>query len=99
MVVGDTGLILYLDSKFPDPFYGYFFVVLFTAINREQHIDDQTAKYLNHEAILTSVNQMVDSEVSFPPSKEFFYVPSEFVNKSGLFCINLYKVFVGNGQG
>jgi len=44
MVVGDARLILYLDSKFPDPFHGYFFVVLFPAINREQHIGDQAAK-------------------------------------------------------
>ena len=41
MVVGDAGLILYLDTKFPDPFYADFFIVLLTAIDGEQEIGDQ----------------------------------------------------------
>ena len=48
MVVGDAGLILYLDAKFPDPFYADFFVVLFTAINGKQQVGDQASEYLDH---------------------------------------------------
>ena len=48
MVVGDTGLILYLDTKFPDPFYTDFFVVLLTAIDGKQKIGNQAGKYLDH---------------------------------------------------
>ena len=41
MVVGDEGFILNLDTKSPDPFYADFFVVLFTAIDNKQEVDDQ----------------------------------------------------------
>ncbi|NQT56502.1 MAG: hypothetical protein HQ551_09765 [Desulfobacteraceae bacterium] len=41
MVVGDAGLILNLDSKFPDPFYADFFIVLVTTIDSNQEIGDQ----------------------------------------------------------
>jgi len=86
MVIGDAGLILYLDTKLPDPFYANFFIMLLTAIDSKQEVGDQTGKYLDHETILTSGNQMVDCKVTFPPCKEFLYIPSEFVNKSDLFC-------------
>ena len=36
MVVGASGLILYLDTKFPDPLYADFFVVLLRAIDGKQ---------------------------------------------------------------
>jgi hypothetical protein len=48
MVVGDAGLILYLDPKFPDRFYADFFVVLLTTIDGKQVVGDQAAKYLDH---------------------------------------------------
>ena len=44
MVVGDAGLILYLDAKFPDPFYADFFVVLLTAIDGQQEIGNQAGE-------------------------------------------------------
>ena len=37
----DAGLIVYLDAKFPDPFYTDFFVVLLTAIDGKQEVGDQ----------------------------------------------------------
>ena len=33
VAAGNAGLILYLDTKFPDPFYADFFIVLLTAID------------------------------------------------------------------
>ena len=41
MVVGDAGLILNLDSKFPDSFYADFFIVLVTTIDGKQEIGNQ----------------------------------------------------------
>ena len=79
-VVGNAGLILYLDAKLPDPFYADFFVVLLTAIDSKQEVSDQAGKYLDHQSILASGNQMVDFEMAFPPGKEFLDVPSELVN-------------------
>ena len=38
MLVGDAGLILYFDTKFPDPFYADFFVVLLTAMDGKQKV-------------------------------------------------------------
>jgi hypothetical protein len=32
---------------------------------------------------------MVDSEMAFPPAKEYLYVPSELVNKSNLLCCQI----------
>ena len=86
MVVGDAGLILYPHPKSLDPSYADFFVALLAAVNGKQEVDDQSGKYLDHQAILSSGNQMVDSEVMFPLRKDFPYVPSEPVNKSNLLC-------------
>jgi len=48
MVIGDAGLILYLDTKFPDPFYADFFVVLLTTIDGKEEIGNQAGEYLDH---------------------------------------------------
>ena len=48
MVIGYTGLILDFDTKFPDPFYADFFVVLLTAIDGQQEIGNQAGEYLDH---------------------------------------------------
>ena len=48
IVIGDAGLILYLDTKLPDPFYANFFIMLLTAINSKQEVGDQPGKYLDH---------------------------------------------------
>jgi len=58
MLVGASGLVLYLDANFPDPFNADFFVVLLTAIDGKQEVGDQAGKYLDHQAILASGNQM-----------------------------------------
>jgi hypothetical protein len=79
-----TGLILYFDAKLSEPFYADFFVVLLPAIDGKQEVGDQAGKDLHHWAILSPGDQMVDSEVAFPPCKEFLYVPSELVNESDL---------------
>jgi hypothetical protein len=38
---------------------------------------------------------VVDTEVAFPPCKEFLYLPSEFVNESNLLCCQV-KPTCGN---
>ena len=48
MVVGNPSLILYLDTKFPDPFNTDLFVVLLTAIDGKQEVSDQAGEYLDH---------------------------------------------------
>jgi len=85
-VLGGPGFILYFNAEFPDPFYADFFVMLLTAVNGKQQICDQSGEYLDHKTILASGNQMVDTEVTFPPSKEYLYVPSKLVNMSNLLC-------------
>ncbi len=84
-VPGAPGFVLYFSTEFPDSFYADFFVVLLTAIDGKQEIGDQPEVF-GPLTILASGNQMVDSEVAFPPSKEYLYVPSELVNKSNLLC-------------
>ena len=48
MAIGDAGLILYLDTKFSDPFYADFFVVLLMTINGKEEVGDQAGEYLDH---------------------------------------------------
>ncbi len=60
--------------------------MLFTAINGKKQVGNQAGEYLHHEAIFASGHQMVEPEVTFPPGKEFLYVPSELVNESNLPC-------------
>lgn len=48
MVFGDAGLTLYLDTKFPDSFYSYFFIVMLMAIDSKQEVGDQPGKYRYH---------------------------------------------------
>ena len=55
MIVGDAGLILYLDTKFPDPFYADIFVVLLTAIDGKQEVGDRAGKYLDHKKLCESL--------------------------------------------
>jgi len=42
MAVGNAGLILYLDTKLPDPFYANFFIMLLTAIDGKKKQRGQT---------------------------------------------------------
>jgi len=63
--------------------------VLLTAVNGKQQICNQSGEYLDHQTILASGNQMVDTKVAFPPSKEYLYVPSEFVNMSNFLCCQI----------
>ena len=86
LTVDDAGLIVYLDTQFPDPFYTDFFIVLLMAIDSKQEISDQSRKNLHHKAILAPGNQMVHTKMAFPPCKEFLNVTSEFIDKSNLFC-------------
>ena len=48
IVIGDAGLIVYLDTKLPEPFYADFFIMLLTAIDGKQEVGDQPGKYLEH---------------------------------------------------
>jgi hypothetical protein len=86
-VVGNTDLILYIDAKFSDSLYADFFVVLFTTVNSEKQISDQTGQDLDHQAVLASRDQMVYFEMAFPPGKEFLDVPSQLINVSSHFCV------------
>ena len=52
---------------------------MFMAINGQQKISDQSGKYLNHQAVFCSGNQMIDSEMTFPPAKKCFDVPAELI--------------------
>ena len=57
---------------------------MFMAINRQEKIGDQSCKYLDHQAVFCSGNQVIDSEMTFPPAKEYFNVPAEFIGLSNL---------------
>ena len=86
MIVDEVSFVVYLNAQFPNPFYADFFVVLLMAMDSQQEISNQPGKNLHHKAILAPGNQMVNSEVAFPPCEEFLDIPSEFVNKGDLFC-------------
>ncbi len=99
-----TDPILYFDAKLSDPFYADFFVVLLPAIDGKQEVGDQAGKDLHHGPIISPGDQMVDSEVAFPPCKEFFHVPSELVNESDLLYCQIITaggnpVFLGIHSG
>jgi hypothetical protein len=60
-------------------------VVLLPAIDSEQQIGDETTKYLNHEPVFASGNQVVRLDVPLPPDEEGLYVPAKLVNLGNFF--------------
>ncbi len=59
--------------------------MVFMAVNGKQQIGDKASQDLYHQAVLASCNQVVDAQVTFPPGKEVFDVPSKLINFSDLF--------------
>lgn len=59
--------------------------MLLPAIDGQQQIGDETTKYLNHEAVFASGNQVIHLEVAFPPAEEGLYVPAQFINLGHFF--------------
>jgi hypothetical protein len=46
---------------------------------------NEASQNLYHQAVLTSCDQVVNSQMAFPPGKEIFDVPPEFIGISYLF--------------
>lgn len=58
--------------------------MVFVTINCKEQIDNKPSKYLHHQPILASCNEVVNSKMTFPPSKKVFDFPSELIDFSEL---------------
>ena len=79
---GDAEFVLDFNPKLPHSFDGNRLAMVFMAVNGKQQIRNEARQNLNHQAVLTSCNQMVNSQMAFPPGKEVFDVPSELIDLS-----------------
>jgi hypothetical protein len=62
------------------------------AVNGQQQISDQACQDLDHRAVGTASNQVVDFQVPFPLGKEIFDVPAQLVSLGGLFTGQIIAV-------
>ena len=65
---------------------------MLVAVDGQQQIGDQASQNLNHQAVGTACNQVVDFQVSFPPSEEIFNVPAQLVSLGDLFASQIMAV-------
>lgn len=72
------------NPKLPHSFDTNRLAMVFMAVNGEQQIGNEACQDLDHQAVLTSCNQMVDVQMAFPPGKKVFDIPSELIGLSDL---------------
>ena len=53
-------------------------------IDGQQEIGNESPEDLHHEAIGASGNQGIDVQVLFPPAKEFFDLPTQFIDQGNI---------------
>src|SRR5665811_1520730 len=58
--------------------------MVFVTINRKEQVGNKSSIDLYHKPILASCNEVVNPQVTFPPSKKVFNFPSELINFSDL---------------
>src|ERR1700674_297230 len=66
--------------------------MLLPAIDGQQQIGDETTKYLNHETVFASGNQVIHLEAPFPPAEEGFYAPAQLINLGHFFSFQVVSV-------
>ena len=62
------------------------------AMDGQQQIGDQARQDLDHEAIGTTGDQVIDLQVPFPPGKEILDVPAQLVRLGDLFTDKVVAV-------
>ena len=78
--------------------------MLLPAIDSQQQIGDKTTKYLYHETVFASGNQVVHLQVALPPAEEGLYVPAQFIHLGHFFSrqvvsIGCYPVVLAVNKG
>jgi len=85
-------LIFNSGPQLSGPSDGDFFLEVLMAIDGQQQIGDQARQDLDHEAVGTACNQVIDLQVPFPPGKEILDIPSQLVRLGDLFTGKLVAV-------
>ena len=69
-------LILDAESQFPDSLDADGLLVFLPAVNGEQQVGDESRKNLHHQSVTAAGEDVIDLQMSFPPSEEGLDAPS-----------------------
>ena len=68
--------IFNLGAQLPHPADRFFFLKGVVAVYGQQQLRDQAGQNLDHQAVRTTGDQMVNFQMSFPPGKKVLDVPA-----------------------
>lgn len=83
-MLGIVQFILDLDAQLSDSLDDDLFSVVLLATDGQEQMSDKTREDLHQQSVLRSCDKVIDLQMTFPPCKEFFNLPSQLLDQSEL---------------